>query len=61
MPGRPLVIRITHEFVEAPEAINRAYDTWARLLARSLDLSGPAEEEAQGVTKRVTKRKRGAV
>ena len=47
------VIKVTHEFVEDPAGVNRAYDTWALLLARSLNLdTGDTEQQLTRATRR---------
>jgi hypothetical protein len=33
-----MLVRVTHEFVDNPVGLDRAFDTWALLLARSLTL-----------------------
>jgi hypothetical protein len=38
MRKQQVIVRVTHEFVEDPVGLDRAYDTWALLLARSLNL-----------------------
>lgn len=35
------MIKVTHEFVDDPEGVRRAYETWALLLARSLNMEAP--------------------
>lgn len=40
------IIRVTHEFAEDPAAVQRAYDSWAMLLARCLDMSVAGETPA---------------
>ena len=39
MRGKQTIIKVTHEFVEDPSAVQRGYETWALLLARSMNLS----------------------
>jgi hypothetical protein len=46
------IIKVTHEFVEDPEGVRHAYDTWAMLLARSLNLEAPARTMAASTSRR---------
>jgi len=46
------IIKVTHEFVDDPDGVRRAYDTWAMLLARSLNLDAPDQANAPGTSRR---------
>jgi hypothetical protein len=45
MRKQQVIVRVTHEFVEDPAGLDRAYDTWALLLARSLNLGDMKADE----------------
>lgn len=50
------IIRVTHEFVDDPDGVRRAYDTWAMLLARSLNLDAPDQAKTPGTSRRSARR-----
>ena len=52
MRPKQTIIKVTHEFVDDPEGVRRAYDTWAMLLARSLNLDAPDQPRAPGTARR---------
>lgn len=52
MRPKQTIIKVTHEFVDDPDAVRRAYDTWAMLLARSLNLDTPDQARTPGTGQR---------
>jgi len=58
VPRGQVTVRLTHEFIEDSAGVSRAYDAWALLLARTLDLTPKTEPKAQLTVKTRTGRKR---
>ena len=52
MRPKQTTIKVTHEFVDDPDGVRRAYDTWAMLLARSLNLDAPDPAQTPGTSRR---------
>ena len=52
MRAKQTIIKVTHEFVDDPEGVRRAYDTWAALLARTLSLDDPDRPKVAGTSRR---------
>ncbi|HWI50580.1 MAG TPA: hypothetical protein VNT01_00385 [Symbiobacteriaceae bacterium] len=52
MRPKQTIIKVTHEFVDDPDGVRRAYDTWAMLLARSLSLDTPDQTKAADTSRR---------
>jgi|GEM_PF-5069805 len=56
MRPKQTIIKVTHEFIDDPEGVRRAYDTWAMLLARSLNLDAPDQAKTPGTARRRTRK-----
>ncbi|HWI51264.1 MAG TPA: hypothetical protein VNT01_03905 [Symbiobacteriaceae bacterium] len=52
MRPKQTLIKVTHEFVDDPDGVRRAYDSWAMLLARSLNLDTPDQAKTPGTSRR---------
>jgi hypothetical protein len=50
--AKQTIIKVTHEFIDDPDAVRRAYDTWAMLLARSMNLDAPDQAKPPSTSRR---------
>lgn len=60
MAGRPVVIRVTHEFIEDPAATDRGYTVWAAYLADGLAVIESQKQRVEGQPKAIARRRRGS-
>ncbi|HYF94118.1 MAG TPA: hypothetical protein VD969_18025 [Symbiobacteriaceae bacterium] len=56
MRPKQTIIKVTHDFIDDPAGVRRAYDTWAMLLARSLNLDAPDQAKTPGAARRTVRK-----